>query len=172
MQSPVAKVLSRVSSVSAGAFLLLVFLAVAVQIVARAFGILVPSADDVARYAMAIAAFHGLAYTYLDGAHIRVTLFFSRAEKRLAQAFTLVIAAVTLVVVGFLVFYWGEMAYESRIYGSRSSGLLSIPIWVIQFIALLGFVVFMLSVLIDIWSIVFRGRSEIDDGEPEVADTL
>lgn len=154
-------IIKWISGASAGVFLIFLFIAVIVQIVSRAFGVLVPSADDVARYAMAISALHGLAYTYLEVAHVRVTLVIGNLRGRVARGFALIIACVTMVVVGLLTYYWVEMAYESFVFNSRSAGLLAFPLWIIQFIALFGLVLFLISVLVDTMATLLRGESHV-----------
>ena len=158
-------VMKWISATSAGVFLMLVFIAVIVQIVARAFGVLVPSADDIARYAMAVSALHGLAYTYWEGAHIRVTLVIGNLGGYVARGLALIVGCVTTAVVGLLTYYWSEMAYESFVFDSRSAGLLAIPNWIIQFIGLLGLVLFFVSVLVDTITTLLQG------GESHVANT-
>lgn len=154
-------IMKWISGASAGVFLMLVFIAVILQIVSRAFGVLLPSADDVARYAMAISALHGLAYTYWEGAHVRVTLVIGNLRGRMARGFALIIACVTMVVVGLLTYYCAKMAYDSFVIDSRSAGLLAIPLWIIQFIALLGLVLFLISVLVDTMTTLLRGESHV-----------
>lgn len=152
------------SAASAAGFLMVVFIAITVQITARAFGILVPSADDVARFAMAISALHGLAYTYWEGAHVRVTLVIGKLRGRLARSFAIVIVLVATAAIGLLTYSWAEMTLESLVYDSRSAGLLALPNWLIQLIALLGLVLFFASVLVDAITTLLRGESLVESG--------
>lgn len=66
------------SGLLAGFCILLITLLLLAQIVGRLFGFIVPSAEDFAGYALAASTFLGLAYTFREGGHIRVTLVIQR----------------------------------------------------------------------------------------------
>src|SRR4051794_23834160 len=79
------RVLDRVYELSgclAGLCLVAIAVLVLAQIVGRLLGILVPSADDFAGYAMGASVFLALAHTLRAGGHIRVSLIIDRLGPR------------------------------------------------------------------------------------------
>jgi hypothetical protein len=59
------------------------------QIVGRFFGLLVPSANEIAGFLMAASSFLALGYAFRSGSHIRVTMLLSRLPVRARRALEL-----------------------------------------------------------------------------------
>ena len=81
----------RAAGALAGIFLVAICVIVCAQIVARQFEAIIPSADQFAGFCMAATSFLGLAYSFRDGSHIRVTLFV-RALGSTGQRMMLILA--------------------------------------------------------------------------------
>jgi TRAP-type C4-dicarboxylate transport system permease small subunit len=124
------------------------------QILSRLFGILVPSADEFAGYAMAMSTFLGLAYTFRANGHIRVTLFTQRlqgAGSRRLESFVLFLA---LLVMGYFTWYNIDMAYTSYDFGDISTGLVPMPLWIPQTIISFGTLLMTVSILDELLSVL------------------
>lgn len=61
-----------------GACIIVITILLLLQIIGRLLGFIVPSAEDFAGFALAASTFFGLAYTFREGGHIRVTLVIQR----------------------------------------------------------------------------------------------
>ncbi|PCJ11241.1 MAG: C4-dicarboxylate ABC transporter permease, partial [Candidatus Neomarinimicrobiota bacterium] len=70
------------SGYAAGFCIALIMVVILVQIVGRLFGFIIPSAENVSGYALAASTFFGLAYTFHEGGHIRVTLVIQKWSPR------------------------------------------------------------------------------------------
>ncbi|WP_236744449.1 TRAP transporter small permease [Marinobacter similis] len=75
------------SGYAAGFCIALIMVVILLQIVGRIFGFIIPSAENVSGYALAASTFFGLAYTFHEGGHIRVTLVIQKwpAKARFVQ---------------------------------------------------------------------------------------
>ena len=70
------------SGYAAGFCIALIMVVILAQIVGRLFGFIIPSAEDVSGWALAASTFFGLAYTFHNGGHIRVTLVIQKWSAR------------------------------------------------------------------------------------------
>lgn len=92
----------------------------------------IPSYADFAGFALAAASFLALAHTLRRGGHIRVSLVTDRlppATRWVAELFTL---ALSTAMSAFATIYMILLVAESIHYGDRSTGIVSIPIWMPQ----------------------------------------
>jgi TRAP-type C4-dicarboxylate transport system permease small subunit len=92
----------------------------------------IPSYADFAGYALAAASFLALAHTLRRGAHIRVTLLTQRMSgtgRWLAESAVLAGAALAAL---YATWHLVGLIGESLRYGDRSSGMISIPLWIPQ----------------------------------------
>jgi TRAP-type C4-dicarboxylate transport system permease small subunit len=116
------------------------------QVVSRAFGILIPSAPEIAGYSMASASFLALAHTFKRGGHVRVSLLIyalGKTKRRWAEIASLTLAFLLSV---FFFFYLALMVVESYHFGEMSSGIVPIPLWIPQTLLTLGVFTFALAI--------------------------
>lgn len=128
------------------------------QIVGRFFGFIVPSAEDFAGFALAASTFFGLAYTFNEGGHIRVTLLIQRlgtGQRKMQEALILTLA---LGLTGFIAYACSYMVYESYIYDEVSYGYIPVPLWIPQLFVAIGAVALALAVF-DAWFNAIRGKN-------------
>lgn len=140
-----------------GACMIAIMLIVLAQIVGRLFGMIVPSAEDFSAYSLAASIFFGLAYTFREGGHIRVTLVIQRwsAKARRVQETGILLFAFALT--AFMAYYAGLMVWESYEFEEVSYGYIPIPLWIPQLPLFLGLVAFNLAVTDNLISVI-RGR--------------
>lgn len=128
----VLRLLYNAGLAAAAGFLALIGVVIAVQIVGRLAGVVVPSADEVAGFSMAASIFLGLAATLRVGGHVRVDLAMSRTPPRLRRALGLWSYVFTAILLANLSWYAFDMVRMSLELDERSPGLLAIPMWVPQ----------------------------------------
>ncbi|HSP57738.1 MAG TPA: TRAP transporter small permease [Halomonas sp.] len=108
-------------------------------------GLAIPGLAEVSGFLLVGASFLGLAYTFVNGAHIRVTLLIGRLPMHLrvyVEAFCL---AVSLALCLYLAWYLYWLIADSIAFGETSYGLISIPLWIPQSAMLLGVLLFCLA---------------------------
>lgn len=140
----------RAAGALAGLFLVTICVVVSAQIVARQLGTIIPSADQFAGFCLAATSFLGLAYSFRNGSHIRVTLFVRHATglrgRVLLSSALAVAAAITLTLA------WHTIAMVIQNYSRNevTSGLVPIPLWVPQLGMAAGVALFAVSILEDL----------------------
>ncbi len=135
------------SGALACAALVAIVLVVLVQIVGRLLGVLVPSTDEFAGYAMAASTFLGLAYTFRANGHIRVNLFVQRLPERRQRSAELLVLVLLSTVTTYFAWYCIDMTYSSYDFGDLSAGLLPVPLWMPQSVMTLGVLLFAVSAI-------------------------
>jgi TRAP-type C4-dicarboxylate transport system permease small subunit len=146
------------SGLLSGLGIVIITLLLLAQIIGRLFGFIVPSAGDFAGYALAASTFLGLAYTFREGGHIRVTLViqrFSPVPRKIQEA---VILTLSLALLCFLSYACSSMVYESYIYDDVSYGYIPVPLWIPQLPMAVGIIALNLAVL-DAWIMALRGKT-------------
>lgn len=126
------------------------------QIIGRQVGIVVPSADDFAGYAMAASAFLGLAYAFRRGAHIRVALLLGRYPPGRRRVMELGLLAVAAATSAYLAWHLSMLAWESFVFDDRAMGIVPTPLWIPQSVMALGAIVMVVACLDELAS-VLRG---------------
>ena len=136
----------KISGYIAATFLILVAVFILIGIASRIFGFYIRGLAEYSGYCMASASFFALAYTFVEGGHIRITLFLEKLsglKKRLVEIWCLSIASFFA---GFLAFYFIKMLIVSYKFQERSEGADEILIWIPQTSVAIGSVIFFISV--------------------------
>ena len=76
------KILYRFSGYVAAFFLILVATFILIGIASRIFDFYIRGLAEYSGYCMAAASFFALAYTFVDGGHIRITLFLEKLSGK------------------------------------------------------------------------------------------
>ncbi|WOD09094.1 TRAP transporter small permease [Marinomonas sp. GJ51-6] len=140
-----------------GFFIVVITLLLLAQIIGRFFNFIVPSAEDFAGFALAASTFLGLAYTFREGGHIRVTLViqrFSPLPRKIQEGMILTLSLALLCYVSYACSF---MVYESYIYDEVSYGYVPVPLWIPQVPVAIGAIALTLAVF-DAWIDVVRGK--------------
>nr|WP_067298893.1 TRAP transporter small permease [Marinobacterium profundum] len=141
----------------AGFCLVAIMLIILAQIVGRLLGFIVPSAEDFSGYALAGATFLGLAYTFHEGGHIRVTLLIQRCSPRMRFLQEFLVLLFALGLVSYMTWYCIYMVWESYVFEEVSYGYIPVPIWIPQIPLALGILALNLAIL-DSLVCVVKGR--------------
>ena len=97
-------------------------------------------------YCMASASFFALAYTFVEGGHIRITLFLEKlsgSKRWLIEIWCLSLASFFS---GYLAFYFVKMLIISYKFQERSEGADEILIWIPQTSVAIGSTIFFICV--------------------------
>ncbi len=132
----------------------------------QAIGLTIPSYSDFTGFLLAASTFLGLAYALRAGGHIRVTLvtgLLGPAPKRWVEV---VVLAVALAMVGYATYYMALLILESHEFGDKTSGMVSLPLWLVQLPVAVGLGVLTVALLDDL-ILVLRGRQPSFDGKGE-----
>ena len=139
--------LYRFSGYIAAFFLILVAVFILTGICSRIFGFYIRGLSEYSGYCMASASFFALAYTFVEGGHIRITLFLEKLsglKKRLVEIWCLSIASFFS---GYLAFYFLKMLIISYKFQELSEGAYEIFIWIPQTSVAIGSLIFFICVL-------------------------
>ena len=131
----------------AAGFLILIALFILVGISSRIFGFYIRGLAEYSGYSMAAASFFALSYTFVEGGHIRITLFLEKvgkAKKNIMELWCLILGTFFS---GYLAFYFIKMLIISYKFQERSEGADEILIWIPQSSVAIGSIIFFISVL-------------------------
>ena len=138
--------LYKFSGYVSATFLIFVAVFILIGISSRIFGFYIRGLAEYSGYCMAAASFFALAYTFVEGGHIRITLFLEKLsgnKKRLIEIWCLSIASLFS---GYLAFYFIKMLIISYKFQERSEGADEILIWIPQTSVAIGSTIFFISV--------------------------
>ncbi len=151
-----------------GLCIVLIMLIILAQIVGRLMGFIVPSAEDFSGYALAAATFFGLAYTFREGGHIRVTLVIQHWSERTRHYQEMVVLVFALALTSFMSFYCVHMVWESYVFEEVSYGYIPIPLWMPQVPVALGALALNLAVLDDLVVLLLGGVPSYKPHETDI----
>ena len=137
----------KISGYIAALFLILVATFILIGIASRIFGFYIRGLAEYSGYCMAASSFFALAYTFVEGGHIRITLFLEKIEgnkKKYLETWCLMIASFFS---GYLAFYFIKMLIISYKFQERSEGADEILVWIPQTSVAIGSSVFFICVL-------------------------
>ena len=137
----------RFSGYTAAVFLMLVAVFILLGICSRIFGFYIRGLAEYSGYCMASASFFALAYTFVEGGHIRITLFLEKMSGKKKWLLEIWCLSVGSFFSGYLAFYFIKMLYISYEFQERSEGADEILIWIPQTSVALGSTIFFISVL-------------------------
>ena len=136
----------RFSGYIAALFLILVATFILIGIASRIFGFYIRGLAEYSGYCMAASSFIALAYTFVEGGHIRITLFLEKIsglKKKLLEIWCLIIASFYS---GYVAFYFIKMLKISYEFQERSEGADEILIWIPQTSVAIGSLIFFVCV--------------------------
>ena len=139
--------LYKLSGYLAATFLIFVAIFILIGISSRIFGFYIRGLAEYSGYCMTAASFYALAFTFVEGGHIRITLFLEKASssyKKFLEIWCLIVATIFS---GYLSFYLWKMLLISYDFQERSEGADEILIWIPQTSVALGSLIFFIAVL-------------------------
>jgi TRAP-type C4-dicarboxylate transport system permease small subunit len=145
------------SAVLSGASLVVMTLLILAQIVARFLGQVIPSSEDFAGWLLSATIFFGLAYTFQEGGHIRVTMLLTRLSEKKRRYQEFLNLAIGLAISGYLAFYTLYTVYDSYDYEEVTDTYLVVPLWMVQSPMALGSL-FLFIAMLDSFALMLRGQ--------------
>ena len=139
--------LYKYSGYIAAVFLIFVAVFILIGISSRIFGFYIRGLAEYSGYCMASASFFALAFTFVEGGHIRITLFLEKLsgyKKKIIEIWCLTIASFFS---GYLAFYFIKMLIISYKFQERSEGADEILIWIPQTSLAFGSFIFFVCIL-------------------------
>ena len=138
--------LYKFSGYIAAIFLIFVAVFILIGISSRIFGFYIRGLAEYSGYCMAAASFFALSYTFVEGGHIRITLFLEKvgeAKKNMMELWCLILGTFFS---GYLAFYFIKMLIISYKFQERSEGADEILIWIPQTSVAIGSFIFFICV--------------------------
>lgn len=119
----------------------------ATEIGGARIGLAIPGLAEISGFLLVGASFLGLAYTFVHGGHIRVTLLVGRLPPAVRVYVEVLCLSIALALCLYLAWnlYW--LLADSIAFGETSYGLLRIPLWLPQSAMFVGVVLFCLALL-------------------------
>lgn len=161
--------LDRLCATLAALALIAICLLTLASSIGRAFGVVVPSANELAGYAMAAASFLALAPTLRAGGHIRVQVLLATVPEKPRRWLELWGIGFALALMGYLAWWSVNLAWQSHVFGDLSPGLLPVPLWIPQGLMALGVVALVLG-LLEALVDTLRGRTPLHARDLHPAD--
>ena len=127
-------------------FLILVAIFILTGIASRIFGFYIRGLAEYSGYCMAASSFFALSFTFVEGGHIRITLFLekvTRIKKNFLELWGLIVASIFS---AYLCFYFIKMLKISYEFQERSEGADEILIWIPQTSVAVGSLIFFICV--------------------------
>ena len=152
--------LYKFSGYIAALFLILVAVFILIGISSRIFGFYIRGLAEYSGYCMASASFFALAYTFVEGGHSRITLFFEKLsglKKKIVEIWCLLVASFFS---GYLSFYFIKMLIISYKFQERSEGADEILIWIPQTSVAIGSTIFFICVLHQLILIIRSNKND------------
>ena len=123
-------------------------------------GLLVPSYADFGGFFLAATSFLALAYTLRVGGHIRVSLVLQHLGARSRRVAEFWSVSAGAFIAGFFTWYTIGLARESLEFDDRSTGIVSMPLWVPQAVMAMGLLILTIA-LVDEFVGLCRGRRPV-----------
>ena len=136
----------KFSGYIAAFFLIFVAIFILIGISSRIFDFYIRGLAEYSGYCMAAASFFALAYTFVEGGHIRITLFLEKTKNTKKYILELWCLSVASFFSGYLAFYFIKMLIISYKFQERSEGADEILIWIPQTSVAIGSTVFFICV--------------------------
>ena len=136
----------KFSGYIAALFLIFVAIFILIGISSRIFNFYIRGLSEYSGYCMAASSFFALSYTFVDGGHIRITLFLERLAGNKKKYLEIWCLSITSFFSGYLAYYFLKMLIISYKFQERSEGADEILIWVPQISVSLGAIIFFICV--------------------------
>ena len=146
----------KFSGYIAAIFLIFVAIFILIGISSRIFGFYIRGLAEYSGYCMAASSFFALSYTFVEGGHIRITLFLEKAENTKRYILELWGLLVASFFSGYLAFYFIKMLIVSYKFQEKSEGADEILIWIPQTSIALGSLLFFICVFHQFILKIFR----------------
>lgn len=130
-------------------------------------GLNVPGLAELAAFMLLGATFFGLAYTFWQGGHIRVTLLLQSLPKATQRIIDILGLLLALVITAFAAWHSAWLTWDSYDFGDLSIGMVPVPLWIPQAAMVMG-LIWLLVALSDALVSLISGRiTKLHDQAPQ-----
>ena len=137
----------KFSGYIAALFLILVAVFILIGISSRIFNFYIRGLSEYSGYCMAAASFFALSYTFVEGGHIRITLFLEKISGTKKKYLEIWCLCITVFFSGYFAYFFFKMLIISYKFQERSEGADEILIWIPQVSVSLGSIIFFVCIL-------------------------
>ena len=137
----------KFSGYIAALFLIFVAVFILIGISSRIFNFYIRGLSEYSGYCMAAASFFALSYTFVEGGHIRITLFLEKLAGNKKKYLEIWCLSVTSFFSGYLAYFFLKMLIISYKFQERSEGADEILIWIPQTSVAIGSSIFFICIL-------------------------
>lgn len=128
------------------------------QVGLRQVGLIIPGGDDLTAFSVAASAMLPLAYTFRQGAHIRVDLIIGHVPSSAQRGMELAALAIASAMALLFAYSNLDSMRDSYEFGEVAQGMLAVPIWIPQVTMVAGTALFALALLDDLVVVLTGGR--------------
>lgn len=139
---------------------------ISASIFGKGIGLTIPSYADFTGFFLAASSFLALAYALRVGGHIRVTLLTSRLPQTISRIVEVCVVITALAMSAYATWFVILLVAESHEFGDRSSGMVSVPLWIPQLPVAFGLAILTLA-LADELICLLKGQPASWDGKGE-----
>jgi TRAP-type C4-dicarboxylate transport system permease small subunit len=158
--------LYRWSGYLAAFCLVSIAITIILQVAGRFVGLTIDSTES-AGFFLAGATFLGLAHTFRQGEHIRVTLVTRMATGQLARFLNLWGVGVSIALLLYMTYWAFDLVYFSYKFNDISPGLLAVPFWIPQSVMAVGLLVLNIALIDELVSII-KGQEPSYNRKPVI----
>jgi TRAP-type C4-dicarboxylate transport system permease small subunit len=158
--------LYRWSGYLAALCLVSIAITIILQVAGRFVGITIDSTES-AGFFLAGATFLGLAHTFRQGEHIRVTLVTRLATGQLARNLNLWGVGVSIALLFYMTYWAFDLVYFSYKFNDISPGLLAVPFWIPQSVMAIGLLVLNIALIDELVSLI-KGQEPSYNRKPVI----
>ncbi|HEA53835.1 hypothetical protein LCGC14_0970040 [marine sediment metagenome] len=132
-----------------------------------ALGLSIPGLAEIAAFLLLGATFFGLAYTFWQGGHIRVTLVLQYLPESLHRVMDMMVTLVATAITGFATWQSARLALDSFDYGDLSIGMVPVPLWIPQAAMTLGLAWLLIALLDAFFSLASGQITQLNNEAPQ-----
>jgi TRAP-type C4-dicarboxylate transport system permease small subunit len=130
-------------------------------------GLNVPGLAELASFMLLGATFFGLAYTFWQGGHIRVTLLLQRLPQSAHRVMDILALLSAAAITAFAAWHSAWLTWDSYDFGDLSIGMVPVPLWIPQAAMVMG-LLWLLVALLDALVSLLSGRiAQLHDEAPQ-----
>ncbi len=103
--------------------------------------------DEYSAYFFVVVVMLGLAYTFKEDGHIRITIVLGRLNKKLNKILDLICLLIALFLTIFMFYYSLKMVIDTHSLDMRADSIAETPLYIPQIALPVGYFLFILSIL-------------------------
>lgn len=130
-------------------------------------GLHIPGLAEISAFLLLGATFFGLAYTFWQGGHIRVTLIIQRLPLWLQRWLDSLMVLIAIAITGFALWFSILLTLDSYDYGDLSIGMVPVPLWLPQMGMSLGLLWLFIALADALFSLLSGRITQLDTDAPQ-----